>query len=230
MNNRPWRPPPYRLEKTFKGRVIHSVDYKDSAPYHGRRVAVVGLGNSAVEIACDLATVAEKVYLLSRRASWLVPLSNPAGDQVWDLSYNSRLHVLGRRIVPKLVRNWLWENCSTVGIVGAHPEHRFLAANFTFGQSLPLHMLSGRVVLRPDLLSFTGSGLEYVDRSVEEAIDDVIFCTGFKFDFPFVEQGSLIHVRYNDFHLYKHMFLPDLCEHNNLAVIGHVQVGGEGRG
>jgi len=121
------------------------------------------------------------------------------------------------------VRNWLWENCSSVVHLGARPEHRFLAANLTFVQSLQLHLLNGRVVLRPDLLSFTETGLEFVDRTLEGPIDDVIFCTGFEFDFSIVEQGSLVRVRYNDFHLYKHMFLPDLCEHNNLAVIGNVQ-------
>ena len=41
-----------------------------------------------------------------------------------------------------------------------------------------------------------------------------------------MEDGKLIFVRENDFHLYKHMYLPELNEvadHNNFAVLGHIQ-------
>lgn len=52
----------------------------------------------------------------------------------------------------------------------------------------------------------------------------VIFCTGYTFDFSFIEYGRLINVLYNDFHLYKHIILPDLKPHYNLGIIGHIKV------
>jgi putative flavoprotein involved in K+ transport len=39
----------------FAGQLIHSVDYRNATPYVGRRVLVVGAGNSGAEIAVDLA-------------------------------------------------------------------------------------------------------------------------------------------------------------------------------
>jgi putative flavoprotein involved in K+ transport len=43
---------------TFTGTVLHAADYRDPAPYSGARVVVVGGGNSAVQIAVELARVA----------------------------------------------------------------------------------------------------------------------------------------------------------------------------
>jgi putative flavoprotein involved in K+ transport len=39
----------------FDGPVVHSVDYRNSQPYHGKDVLVVGPGNSGTDIAVDLA-------------------------------------------------------------------------------------------------------------------------------------------------------------------------------
>ena len=57
----------------------------------------------------------------------------------------------------------------------------------------------------------------------------VIFCTGYQFDFDIVEEGKLIFVRENDFHLYKHIYSPELkdtADHSNFGVLGHVQPNG----
>jgi cation diffusion facilitator CzcD-associated flavoprotein CzcO len=39
---------------TFKGRVLHSVDYANARPFDGQSVLVVGMGNTGAEIALDL--------------------------------------------------------------------------------------------------------------------------------------------------------------------------------
>lgn len=52
-NAAPWRPS-WPGQDTFAGRVIHSGDYRDGAPFRGQRVLVVGAGNSGAEIALDL--------------------------------------------------------------------------------------------------------------------------------------------------------------------------------
>ena len=57
----------------------------------------------------------------------------------------------------------------------------------------------------------------------------MIFCTGYQFDFDIVEEGKLIFVRENDFHLYKHIYLPelkDVADHSSFGVLGHVQPNG----
>src|SRR5207247_3535089 len=44
-----------RWPGTFRGDLVHSAAYRNPAPYIGRRVLVVGAGNSGAEIAVDLA-------------------------------------------------------------------------------------------------------------------------------------------------------------------------------
>src|SRR5262249_19079924 len=54
------------LPGTFDGEYLHSAAYREPLPYAGRRVCVIGLGNSACDIANDLATVASRVVVSAR--------------------------------------------------------------------------------------------------------------------------------------------------------------------
>ena len=51
---------------TFPGVLLHSADYRDPSPYAGREVLVVGAGNSAAEIAMEVARVGARVHLSVR--------------------------------------------------------------------------------------------------------------------------------------------------------------------
>src|SRR5690606_36509834 len=51
------------FEGTFAGEAIHSHHYKVADPFDDKRVLVVGIGNSAVDIAVDLARRARSVLL-----------------------------------------------------------------------------------------------------------------------------------------------------------------------
>ena len=49
--------------KLFKGECFHSRDYKEPGIFKGKRVLVIGLGNSGCDIASELSQTAEKVCL-----------------------------------------------------------------------------------------------------------------------------------------------------------------------
>jgi putative flavoprotein involved in K+ transport len=58
----------------FRGRLLHSADYRNPAPFAGARVLVVGSGNSGAEIAANLATGgAERVWLAIRTPPGIMP-------------------------------------------------------------------------------------------------------------------------------------------------------------
>ncbi len=57
----------------FEGEVMHSALYRTSGPFEGKRVAVVGFGSSAVDIACEIAPQAKELHLISRRGGWVIP-------------------------------------------------------------------------------------------------------------------------------------------------------------
>ncbi|MGW6460460.1 flavin-containing monooxygenase, partial [Streptomyces sp. NPDC055078] len=70
-----WHPnvPELAGQDTFTGRLMHSSEYYDTSAFAGRRVLVVGAGNSGVDIACDAAAGADKAFLSVRRGYRYVP-------------------------------------------------------------------------------------------------------------------------------------------------------------
>jgi putative flavoprotein involved in K+ transport len=57
----------------FTGELLHSADYRNARPYAGRRVLVVGAGNSGAEIAVDLADGgAAEVFIAVRTSPHIV--------------------------------------------------------------------------------------------------------------------------------------------------------------
>lgn len=59
--------PKFAGQDRFKGRTIHSHSYKDHIGYEDKTVVVVGIGNSGVDVACELARIAKQVYISTRR-------------------------------------------------------------------------------------------------------------------------------------------------------------------
>jgi cation diffusion facilitator CzcD-associated flavoprotein CzcO len=68
----PHRPSWPDLEK-YSGAVIHSCEYRNPAPFAGRRVLVVGFGNSGGEIALDLADAGVDVVVAVRSPVQIIP-------------------------------------------------------------------------------------------------------------------------------------------------------------
>ena len=75
--------------ETFGGPIMHSSHYRNPAPFAGKRVLVVGYGNSGAEIALDLAEAGVDVALSVRSPVNIVPrelfgvpiLAFPAAEQ-----------------------------------------------------------------------------------------------------------------------------------------------------
>ncbi len=67
--SRPYRPPLPGLD-TFAGTALHSAEYRNPEPYSGGRVVVVGGGNSAVQIAVELARTARVSIATRGRLRW----------------------------------------------------------------------------------------------------------------------------------------------------------------
>ena len=59
--------------KDFKGEISHSHLYRTPARFQGKRVAIIGLGNSAADIACEIGPQAKAVHVISRKGAWVIP-------------------------------------------------------------------------------------------------------------------------------------------------------------
>ncbi|KAM5237495.1 flavin-containing monooxygenase 5-like [Ctenodactylus gundi] len=86
----------------FRGRVLHSWEYKHPANFAGKRVVVVGLGNSGVDIAGEISRVAQQVFLSTRRGAWI-------WNRIWDNGnpMDATLFTRYNRIVQKLSPTFL---------------------------------------------------------------------------------------------------------------------------
>ncbi len=84
-----------------------------------------------------------------------------------------------------------------------------------------MRIMSGSVVIKPNIKCFTKTGVEFDNGTFEDNVDAVIFATGYIFGFPCVEPG-IIDVNNNVVDLYKYTFPPNLT-HSTMAVIGCFQ-------
>jgi dimethylaniline monooxygenase (N-oxide forming) len=72
-NGHLWDPRWPNFPGVFSGTAIHSGEYRTAAPFDGKSVLVVGIGNSAVDIAVDLCKRAKSVSLSTRTGAYIMP-------------------------------------------------------------------------------------------------------------------------------------------------------------
>ena len=65
--------PYFEGEENYQGTIIHSRDYKNAEPYRGKKVLVIGMGNTGAEIALDLSENNAQTFIAVRSPLSLVP-------------------------------------------------------------------------------------------------------------------------------------------------------------
>ena len=66
-----WPEPPFPGE--FDGRAVHAHDYKTPDDMEDKNVLVLGIGNSATDIAVETSRVSNMTYLAMRRGAYVIP-------------------------------------------------------------------------------------------------------------------------------------------------------------
>ncbi|XP_005109083.1 flavin-containing monooxygenase 5 [Aplysia californica] len=203
----------------FEGTVLHSRSYKDATPFAGQRVVILGMGNSAVDIACDLARSASQVYLSSRRGAWIVPRTAFWGLPA-DMLANSRVVFT----MPLRLLDWCVQKQANFRIdhdtYGLRPDHGVLNCHPTINDELPVHLVSGRVQARPRLFRVEQDGVWFDDETFCQC-DVIIMATGYDYRADFVNP-EIFKIENNCANLYKYMFPANLPK-PTLAVIGLIQ-------
>src|ERR1700760_2368270 len=68
-----WPEPAFAGSDEFAGEQIHAHEYRESDIAKGKRVLVLGIGNSAVDIAVESSRIADATFLATRRGAWVIP-------------------------------------------------------------------------------------------------------------------------------------------------------------
>ncbi|XP_076009748.1 dimethylaniline monooxygenase [N-oxide-forming] 2-like [Genypterus blacodes] len=211
----------------FPGMCYHSWQYKDADALRGKRVVVVGIGNSGGDIAVEISRSAKKTFVSTRQGAWVLSRMSNGGlplDMVMLTRFNKTLI----QMLPKSITNWAAERALNHKcdhrFYGLMPKYRLLDRRPLVNDDLPLRILQGAVVLKTNLKGFQGSGVVFEDDTVEESIDAVVFCTGYHVNLPFLPP-DLCEGPGGEFTLYKKVFVASL-ERPSLAIMGLFQAKG----
>ena len=217
-NGHHWDPRYPDFPGSFDGPQIHSHDYVDpSTPLElqGKRVLVVGIGNSAVDIVSELArkTMCDTVFLSTRSGAYVIPkyiFGKPA-DQV--VKTNPRIPVGLQRRLGSVLPRIFSGRMEDFGL--PTPNHRFLDAHPTVSSELLGRLGAGDAVAKGDVAELMGDRVRFADGSVEP-VDAIIYATGYNVSFPFFDPDFLS-APDNKLALYKRMLKPGI---DDLAFIG----------
>ncbi|NWR74641.1 FMO4 monooxygenase, partial [Centropus unirufus] len=214
------------IDSRFKGRYLHSQEYKDVEAFRGKRVLVVGIGNTGGDLSVELSHVAAKVFLSARSNTWVFSRVSDHGFPC-DMVNTTRFNHFLDWLLPSALTNRIrfrkfnsWFNHANYGLASTKSSNFKMIIN----EELPFCLLSGTVVLKPKVKEFAESSAIFEDGTTEENIDVVLFATGYNFSFPFLDE-SVRNLIDDNRSLYKRIFPPQL-EKPTLAIIGLVQLTG----
>ena len=213
-----WPEPPFEGQESFEGEQIHVHSYKEPDVMRGKRVLVLGIGNSATDLAVEASRNADATFLAMRRGAWIVPKfvgSTPTDELAPALL--SRLPLAVQRFLLSRTVKKAAGVPTDYGL--PEPDHKLAEAHPTVSSDLLPRLGHGDIEVKPNIARFAGGRrVEFTDGTAEE-IDLIVYCTGYKISFPFFD-SELLDAPDNRIPLYRRVVHP---EFNGLYFIGLVQ-------
>ena len=215
-NGHHWKPryPDYPGE--FTGEFLHSHNFKKAAPFAGKRVLVIGGGNSACDAAVETSRVSKLTAISWRRGYQIVPkfFFGKPSDKIAEQS----------KWLPVKVRGF-FNNILLKILGGSNRDYGLRPVTGPFGATHPtindelLHKIRhGKVKPRLDIKRFEGKQVIFEDGKKEE-FDTIIACTGYWLSHPFFDKDFIDYSK-GPVPLYLKMFHPN---YQNLYFIGMFQ-------
>jgi cation diffusion facilitator CzcD-associated flavoprotein CzcO len=173
----------------FEGETYHAVRYRSPDEFRGKRVLIVGGGNSGADLACDAARSASRAFISLRRGYHFIPKyvfgipadvfshsgpQLPAGLEEWFFGF-----LLRRLLVGDLTRYGL-----------PRPDHPILASHPILNTQILHHLGHGDLTAVPDVRELRARSVVFSDGR-EEEIDLIVWATGYERRFPFLDDSDV---------------------------------------
>jgi cation diffusion facilitator CzcD-associated flavoprotein CzcO len=230
-----WAPRMPRIPGEFEGEVLHAQRYRDPdtpVAMRGRRVIVIGIGNTGCELACEIAAAgAEAVFLSARSGTWMIPkrIGGRAAVASVPMMHPGDPVLPPLRALPRAPREWLFGRIAARRFRKMFGERmrRFAARGLPTPPANPqdkraticdpiLDCLErGAVIARPGTLRFEGKEVVWNDGTRERA--DVVLCaTGYHLRYPYLSD-DVVDTRGDDLTLFLGTMHP---RRHDLFVVG----------
>lgn len=212
-----WPEPEFPGSDSFSGRQMHAHEYMNPDFLAGKDVVVLGIGNSAMDLAVEASYVARSVHLAARRGAHIVPkyLFGKPTDTLRAFANPRIPFKLRNRIVGKLIDSYVG-SVESFGL--PKPDHGFGEAHPTVSGRILDRITHGAITPKPNIARLDGDHVEFADGTRVHA-DVVIYCTGYKITFPFFDE-DFIAAPDNAIELYRRVFHPDIA---NVFFVGLLQ-------
>ncbi len=209
-----------QFEGEFSGEFIHTAAYKDARKFEGKRVLIIGAGNSGCDIAVDAVHHARSVDISVRRGYYFVP-KYIFGKPADTLGGKRPLPAWLKQRVDSVVLKWFTGDPVRFGF--PQPEYRMYESHPVVNSMILYHLGHGDIHVKPDIARFAGSTVHFKDGSQAD-YDMVLAATGYALHYPFIERR---HLNWQGMapQLYLNIFAP---QYRRLAVLGMIEASGIG--
>ena len=205
------------LPGSFSGEYLHSHAYKTSRPFAGKRVLVVGSGNSGCDCAVEISRTAAFVGISMRRPHYIIPkffLGKPTD------TFNKALQYLPNflaKVSQKITLRVQVGKYTDYGL--EQPQYPITRSHPTLNSELLYKIRHGKVHPRRAIDHIQGNKVTFKDGTTE-AYDTILAATGYKIALPFFDRNFINYEDADRIPLYLRMFHP---EHPSLVFIGLFQ-------
>ncbi|MED5390032.1 MAG: NAD(P)-binding domain-containing protein [Pseudomonadota bacterium] len=209
------------LPGKFEGELMHSCEYREPSVFDGKRVLIVGCGNSACDIAVDAVHRATQVDLSVRRGYYFLPkfIGGRPTDSIGGKITLPR--ALKQRLDAMLVRLIVGKP-SDYGL--PDPAYKMYESHPVINSLVLHHLGHGDITPHGDIVGVVGKTVTFADGQ-SRVYDLILMATGYKLDYPFIDPSELNWHNSDAPQLYLNVFHP---QYRNLFMMGMVEAAGLG--
>ena len=208
------------FEGEFAGELIHAAEYRNPQQFAGRRVLIVGAGNSGCDIAVDAIHHGRSCDLSMRRGYYFVP-KYVFGRPADKLGGAIRLPMWLKRRVDAMILRWFVGDPQKYGF--PEPDYALYESHPVVNSLILFHAGHGDLTIRADIARFEGKTVHFTDGSQAE-YDMVLTATGYLLHYPFIDK-TLLNWQGDAPHLFLNCMHP---ERDDLFVLGMIEASGLG--